>query len=305
MTNDGSVADVFDVAPSILGKIVAAKAVDGLQFGTRDALLVYRAGVTAAVVAPRGEGLLSGHAVAFATGASHRLETGAVLHTSAGVHVSIRHCDSGPSVSTQVGMLRSLLLQTHAESETFVDVLKGKTPLVIKADNADIIAALIELKREVEEETRVSLQVTIVGAAEAHILAGELAAANIGVIVTSPRPFPLDWESKRILSGPPLTKDSLVTRLTRAGVMVGIGVKHQAFVGNTRFDLGWSWLEDKEYLSHLDALAMATVNIERLLGVESGSAQDDVLAVRGGSLLDFSGKVVGIFSSRRGTVDLL
>ena len=64
--------------------------------------------------------------------------------------------------------------------------------------NADIIASLLKLKQEVEASSGTLIKMTLVGASEAHLLAAELAAANVGVIVTPPRPFPFTWEGRRM-----------------------------------------------------------------------------------------------------------
>lgn len=50
-------------------------------------------------------------------------------------------------------------------------------------------------------------------------------------------------------------------------------------------------------------MALASVNLERLLGVQNPIT--DLVAVKGGTLLDFEGKVVGVISPERGVVDLL
>lgn len=71
-------------------------------------------------------------------------------------------------------------------------------PLVVEAHNADIIATLIVLKKEIEAETRRSMKLTITGAAEAHLLAQELAEAGVGVILNPARPFPYTWEGRRM-----------------------------------------------------------------------------------------------------------
>ena len=64
--------------------------------------------------------------------------------------------------------------------------------------NADIIASLLKLKQEVEAISGTPMRMTLVGAGEAHLVAAELAAANVGVIVTPPRPFPYTWEGRRV-----------------------------------------------------------------------------------------------------------
>jgi len=59
------------------------------------------------------------------------------------------------------------------------------------------MATLINLKAEFEAETGRKLRLTFSGASEAHILAKEIAEADISVVLTSPRPFPMLWEQKR------------------------------------------------------------------------------------------------------------
>jgi hypothetical protein len=73
--------------------------------------------------------------------------------------------------------------------------------LIIEVESADIMATLLRLKDEVDA-TRVvkgsGLRLTFVGATESFILADELAAADVGVIITPPRSFPYDWERRRM-----------------------------------------------------------------------------------------------------------
>lgn len=74
------------------------------------------------------------------------------------------------------------------------------------------------------------------------------------------------------------------------------------------------WVTDKDpqaaleahgEISKTEALALASVNLEKLLGVNVGPLQSDLVATRGGTLLDFSSRVVSIISSARGFVDLM
>lgn len=125
----------------------------------------------------------------------------------------------------------------------------------MQVQNADIIASLIELKKEIRTRTGTDIQLTISGAAEAHLLAKELGEAGVGVILTPSRPFPDVWESKRMsviihytvstnslstrLPGPPLTNESAITTLLAHGVTVGIGTAEQWSARNTRFDIAW------------------------------------------------------------------
>ncbi len=127
------------------------------------------------------------------------------------MHVALHHGEP-QSVSTQVAALRRLLLLIdHAEVERegalgawFARIRKGDATLVVEADSADVIATVVELKREVEERLRLAgestkaLKVTIAGGREAHLLARELGAAGVGVLLTQPRPFPKEWEARRM-----------------------------------------------------------------------------------------------------------
>ena len=64
-------------------------------------------------------------------------------------------------------------------------------------------------------------------------------------------------------------------------------------------------LEAHGEISKAEALALASVNLEKLLGVEPDHSRNDLVATRGGTLLDFQSRVVGLISPRRGVVDLL
>jgi len=166
------------------------------------------------ITPPSSRGLIAGLSTVFSTGAAHRLENGAVVQDIAALHVQIGHSSTGPSVSTQIATLRNLLLGDKSVN-MFAEVAKVQTcylllncvlmyaiqgliPLVVEAQNADIIASLIQLKNEVKAWTGVDIQLTVTGAAEAHLLAKELGEASIGVILTPSRPFPDTWESRRM-----------------------------------------------------------------------------------------------------------
>ena len=71
-------------------------------------------------------------------------------------------------------------------------------PLVINVVNADAIAALLRLKAEVEENIDAPLKFVFNGATEAHLLAQEIAEASAGVILSPARPFPSQWEQRRM-----------------------------------------------------------------------------------------------------------
>ncbi|KAI0635470.1 composite domain of metallo-dependent hydrolase [Trametes polyzona] len=306
-TKDGTVLDLLtDRVPKVVGGEGAIiRAEDGLQFGTRDALEAYRTGVTTGIVAPQTTGFLSGVSVAFSLGAEHKLEDGAVLQASGAVHVAI-HPRGVPSVSTQIAALRNLLLH-DAEGELgqwFDKVQKGDVPLVVDVESADIIATLIRLKSEVEHAHGTRLKLTLFGAHEAHLLAADIRAADIGVILAPARSFPESWETHRILPGPPLTEKSAVRVLLEHGVTVGLGIRVADEAMNTRFDVAWAALEANDTISKEQALALVSTNIEQLLGVERDEHGGDMVATVGGDLAEYS-KVVAVISPTRGVVDFL
>jgi len=236
-----------------------------------------------------------------------------VVSNAAGLHISIGHYGSGvPSVSTQVGVLRRLLLEDHGAdggevATWFGKVAEGKATLVVEAQSADVIASLLHLKREVEHAHGSSVKLTITGAAEAHLLAKEISEAGVGVVFVPSRPFPTVWEARRMLPGPPLTQDSAISLLLRYNVTVGIGIEEPWSARNTRFDAAWAALEASGSISQSEAVALASTNLEKLLGVNgSEGVQEvgDLVATSYGGILDFESKIVGVISPRRRIVDL-
>jgi hypothetical protein len=62
------------------------------------------------------------------------------------------------------------------------------------------MATLLRLQAEVNAKTTTGtgLKLTFVGATESYLLAKEIAAADVGVIITPPRSFPYNWERRRM-----------------------------------------------------------------------------------------------------------
>ncbi|KAF8530567.1 hypothetical protein BU17DRAFT_35761 [Hysterangium stoloniferum] len=310
-TKDGDVFDVLSgTIPAVLGGDGAVVvAVDGLQFSTRDALLAYRTGMTTAVTPPDHSGVVSGLSTFFSTGANHKLEKDAVIQDVAALHVTVGYQSNGsPSVSTQIALLRNLLSGEGKGQlgEAFKFAAEGALPLVVKVESLDIIATLVQLKKEIDLKTGKSLRLTLSGAAEAHLIAEELGQAGVGVIVLPTRPIPAEWQSRRILPGLPLSEKNAIATLVAHNVTVGIG----CFPGwawtarNTRFDVAWAALDSPDF-SKEQALSLVSSNLEILLGIRSSPTDSDMVVYKGGDPLAFSSKVVGIISSRRGSVDLL
>ncbi|KDR69234.1 hypothetical protein GALMADRAFT_215246 [Galerina marginata CBS 339.88] len=132
--------------------------------------------------------------------------------------------------------------------------------------SSDIMATLLELKSEYQNATGKTLQLTFSGGSEAHLLAKEIASAGVSVILTSPRPYPGTWEQRRILPGPPLSKQSSLLALLNAGVNVAIGVVDESSARNTRFEVAWAALESNGTMTRAQAIALASSNLSLTQG---------------------------------------
>jgi hypothetical protein len=175
--------------------------------------------VTTAVVAPQGNGFLQGLGTAFDVGAPHALSAGAIVQDETSLHISL-HSGMRASVSTQIAALRRLLFDDDASRpwtrvrkvcvfsgrSILVDLKhtpQGQIPLVIHVDSADIMATVLRLKTEYEAKTPYTLWITFTGASEAHLLAAEIGAAHVSVILSPARPYPADWNSRRMYAFAP------------------------------------------------------------------------------------------------------
>ncbi|KAL0946374.1 hypothetical protein HGRIS_012604 [Hohenbuehelia grisea] len=242
-TNDGQVYDPLQQQVSgLLGGADAApvRASDGLQLGGRNTLLAYRGGVTQAITAPMGSGFLLGVSVSFSTGAKHSLERGAIIQHENALHVALNR-RIGASVSTQIAALRRKLFgsSVDADGAAWARIREGEIPLVVHVDNADIMATLLKLKDEYESATGRTLLVTFSDAIEAHLLAEDIARSNISVILTARKPFPFDWDTRRILPGAPLSAETALSTLLEKNVNVAVGVVDEFDARHARFDLAW------------------------------------------------------------------
>ncbi|KAJ7490396.1 carbohydrate esterase family 9 protein [Mycena galericulata] len=319
-TGDGSTFDAFrERVPAILndpGAVV--QAADALMFETRNALLAYRSGVTSGTVSlmtPISSGdtnVIAGISTTFRTGASHAMEKGAIIQKWTALHVAIHRADpfstkKEVSVSTQIAGLRRLLTQRRVGEDTetrkwFKMAAEGVVPLIVDVENVDIMATLLILKAEVENQLGSRMRMVFSGAAEAHILAKEIRDANVGVILDA-KPTVGVWDNRRSLPGPPLTNDTTLVALIREGVKVGLKSREAQFARNIGFDLTWAMLAANGRIGKAEAYALVSTNLQELLGVIIDE-QMDWVAYAGGNMFEKSSKVVAVISAQRGHVDV-
>jgi len=132
--------------------------------------LAYRSGVTTAVTAPISSSMFSGLSYAHSLGAEHPLSPGAIANPAAALHISLSNTKI--SISSKIAVLRKLLQSSTQEEETseivkeIKSVKRGERRLVVEVDKADVIAAVIRLKREVAPGARI----TILGGTESWMV---------------------------------------------------------------------------------------------------------------------------------------
>ncbi|KAI0329537.1 composite domain of metallo-dependent hydrolase [Cubamyces sp. BRFM 1775] len=323
-TGNGVLYDPFkEDVPNIMGDFGGLTRVDdALLFGTRNALIAHRAGITYAttsfVQSPlflRGK-FMGGLSATFRTGAPNVLERTALIKSVTALHISIgrapptSYSSQAPSLSSQIATLRRLLLEgedTRTQTgEWFKKAAEGTIPLVIDVSSADIMATLIRLKNEVEEKRGTYMRMVFSRATEAYLLAEEIAHAEIGVILSPPRQYPWSWDDRRALAGPPLTNETALAILLKSGVTVGLGHWQTPGVQNTRFDVGWAVLESNNWINKRQAYELVSTNLEKLLDLEGWVGDmGDLVAYEGGSALDFTSKPVAIVSPAKAAVEVL
>ncbi|KAI4859974.1 hypothetical protein F4820DRAFT_438279 [Hypoxylon rubiginosum] len=214
-------------------------AADGLRFGDRRLAITHRRGLTTLITAPISNGFIHGLSTAFRPGAAHSLSPGAIVKRDVSLFLSIGHEGKNtafPSESSQFNELRTLLTSQSPPHESWALAANGTLPITVRTDSKDVIAKLIALKRELP-----ALRVVIHGGGEAHLLARELAAARVAVVLAPFRCSRLTWETRSCPPGPPLTDAAGPDVLLAAGVKLGIGIwdHRDRWATNALWEASW------------------------------------------------------------------
>lgn len=294
-----------------------SSAVDGLAFDTKNLRAAYKRGVTRAISAPAfKDGGHHGLSVGFKTGAFHALEKNAVWAEEVAVHYTLTLAakqGKTPSMSSAVGELkRKLLKAVTAGNETssksieeakLEEVVNGTLPLVLTVHSADVIASILSLKAEIETKAPAPLNLIIFGGAESHLLASELAAANVSVVLAPLLAFSESWDQRRSLTGAPLTNGTAIDVLFAAGVTVAISSKEDWETRDLGLYAGIAHVNSGGAISKEDALAMVSTNVYKMLRLETKvSDMMEEFVVHEGSPLEISGRVRAV--ADRGKVTL-
>ena len=270
---------------------------DGVEFGSKHVNAAFKAGVTTAISAPitRG-GVMAGLSAAFRTEASNAIEETAFAKPVVALHVQIGTSGrdaSTSSVSAQLAFLRGVFLANidkEPKENMYAAVTHGVMPLIVHAHNKDQIAAAVRLRQEIRFAcTKAGLKgdgmrLVIVGGAEAHLVASELAIEEIPVILQPARCQPSSWETRHCLAGPPLTKHTGTQVLHAAGVQVGLAVDDIGDVRNLIWEAGWTIHNSHHAIHDVDAISMITWNVAKAFGI-----QDVAGGIRVGDKAEFVG----------------
>ncbi|RSL41546.1 hypothetical protein CEP54_015786 [Fusarium duplospermum] len=300
--------------------VVFSRAVDGLMLDTKKLHVAARYGVTRAISAPTYSGGAThfGTSVGFVTSALTSLEEGAVFASDLAVHYTLDvNVRSATSYSAAFGALRTKLLTAVTSTDPVLDsfseeaylkkVVNGERVLALTINGADGIATALKIKSEVEDvllETGVAgsaqrLKLAIIGGAEAHLVAKELAEAGVGVILSQLQSLGDTWDSRRVLTGAPLTNGTTIDALIDAGVQAAIGLREDWQLRDLGFAAGTAYKNSGGRLNEKDALDLVSTNIYRILGAEAGTT-DDIghFMVSEGSPLEIGSRIKAIGSGK-------
>ncbi|KAJ4352189.1 uncharacterized protein N0V89_007536 [Didymosphaeria variabile] len=323
-----SESDTHDGPPPSDG---VTRATDGLLFGGKQLAHAYAHGVTRAISAPNEYGFeAKGISAGFRTGAKHSLEENAVWADEVGLHYVLTLAakkEGTASISAAIAAVRGKLLDAVNDNDTVPDVpnkdiyaektylkrvVNGTLPLILAAHSADTIASIIRLKSTIESaiskaktsSIKPILNVVIIGAAEAHLVATELATAKIPVIVAPLQPHQGSWDQKRCLMGAPLTNGTTLNLLLDAGVLVGISVEETWETRDLGLLAGIAYANSEGRLKLDQGLDLVGRNVYKALGIDEPKAPGgEEWVVWEGSPLKIGGRVRAV-SGLSGELDV-
>ncbi|KAM0816692.1 putative Amidohydrolase [Seiridium cardinale] len=298
---------------------IFSRGIDGLRFDTKKLHFAHQYGVTRAISAPKftGQGTHFGTSVGFKTNAVHALEEGAIFADDVAVHYTLDNPSkrAGGSISAALGGLRHKFLKAVEASnitaaEAFTEeaylkkVVNGELPLSITAQSADGIAGALKLKKQIEEASGSTINLVIIGGAEAYLLAEELAAANVGVVLSPLLSYRSSWDERRALTGAPLTNGTAIDKLVDAGVVAAIGLEEDWLVRDLATLAGVAYTNGEGRLGKKDALDLVSTNVYKILGLKNPEPAEDFVIFEGNPLeIGARVKAVGSSSSTVTLID--
>ncbi|KAM0561528.1 hypothetical protein ACHAPJ_003411 [Fusarium lateritium] len=300
--------------------LIFSRAIDGLALDSKKLRVAARYGVTRAISAPSfvGGATHFGTSVGFLTSALTSLEEGAVFAPDLAVHYTLDvNVRGATSYSAAFGALRNKLLTAATSTEPVVNpfseeaylkkVTNGERVLALTINSADGIATALRIKSEIEgvllKEGTVQraqrLKVAIIGGAEAHLVAKEIGEASVGVILSPLQSTGDTWDSRRVLTGAPLTNGTVVDALVDAGVKVAIGLQEDWQLRDLGFSAGTALKNGGGRLSEKEAVDLVSTNIYEILGADEKSSADvGHFMVSEGSPLEIGSRLKAVGSGK-------
>ncbi|KAF8971311.1 hypothetical protein BGZ46_010308 [Entomortierella lignicola] len=271
-------------------------AADGLKFGGLHMDEAYKAGILTAVTAPISEHVIQGFSVAFLTGAKDAFTPkNAIIKEKVALHVRIGQSSKSeafPTVSSQIGFLRLALQKGLTDifhpTDEFAHVASGKLPLIVEVDNRDEIIRVIQLKKALEREGA-KIKLSLLSAVEAWTVAEHLAEANIGVIL---RPYlctPVQWTAQKCLPGAPLSNETGLSVLHKAGVKVGLAAHEPEDVRQLAWIAGWA--KSDLGITEKEAVGLVSWNLAEIVGLPTSPSG---LVIYNGEPFEFGAKISAI-----------
>lgn len=172
-----------------------------------------------------------------------------------------REYQAGPTRYRQIG--EKGVFANYADARALVPVVTGEMPVMVHASRAADLLQVIALKREFP-----ALRLIIVGAEEGWMVADQLAAAGVPVIVNTLENLPSRFETLAATMNNP-------GRMAARGVLVALGTVSRDEAMQARVVLqyagnlvGQSRLPGGEGMSWAEALKTVTLNPARIFGVD-------------------------------------
>ncbi|CAG8948765.1 hypothetical protein HYFRA_00001887 [Hymenoscyphus fraxineus] len=265
---DGSISKTYSLDAE---NVVYAKY--GIHLEGRGFVRAKLAGVTRAITAPISSGFVGGVSTGIETSGKYSILEGGIFQDDVALHFAIgqgaKAADSLPTISSEIQKLRQILNENKLKDNIYGKAANGSIPLVVHVENEYDIQQLIRVKQQYNQTNLV-----IFGGSGAHLVAKDLARANIPVILTANRGAPDRFEKRNALPGPPLTKFPAAV-LTDAGVKFGLAIAGESDSHIHNLPLEASWAAKFSGLSGKQAIDLVSQNIEDILGLEC--AEDMVL----------------------------
>jgi imidazolonepropionase-like amidohydrolase len=206
------------------------------------------------------------------------------------------------TISGHIAHLRRILsenIDSREPNNFYAQAARGEIPLVIHVDNKDEIASIILLKRQFSGK----LNVVILGGAESHLVAAELAHADIPVIVSPLLCTPGRWETRNCLTGSPITNGTTIHALRNHGVKVAIGLSDNGLANNLAWEAGWAQRTSQGSISEEEAIGFVTSDIQDILALSDSSLDGELASdfvIWSGSPFELESKVLMISDSSTG-----